>query len=31
MNKIISGYKGVMDLDLTNVDPLLHEQLMNDH
>ena len=31
MNKIISGYKGVMDLDLTNVDPLLHKQLIIDH
>ena len=31
MNKIIPGYKGVMDLDLTNVDTVLHEQLINDH
>lgn len=31
MDKIIAGYKGVMDLDLTNVDKLLHKQLIIDH
>jgi len=31
MNKIIPGYNGVMDLDLTNVDSLIHDQLIIDH
>ena len=30
-NKIIKGYKGVMDLDLTNIDPKLHKILINQH
>ena len=29
--KIIKGYKGVMDLDLTNIDPKLHKVLINQH
>jgi len=29
--KIIKGYKGVMDLDLTNVDPKFHKVLINQH
>lgn len=29
--KIIKGYKGVIDLDLTNVDPRLHKELINQH
>jgi len=30
-HKIIKGYKGVMDLDLTNVNPELHKSLINQH
>lgn len=30
-SKIIKGYKGVMDLDLTNIDPKLHKILINQH
>ena len=30
-SKIISGYKGVIDLDLTNVDPRLHKELIKQH
>ena len=28
---IIEGYKGIMDLDLTNVDKNLHKTLINQH
>lgn len=31
MNKIIPGYKGIMDLDLTNVEPKLHEIMIKQH
>lgn len=31
MNKIIPGYKGIMDLDLTNVEPKLHEIMIEQH
>ncbi len=30
-SKIINGYKGVIDLDLTNVDPKLHKELIKQH
>ena len=30
-NKIIKGYKGIMDLDLTNVKPELHKSLIDQH
>ena len=30
-SKIINGYKGVIDLDLTNVDPRLHKELIKQH
>lgn len=29
--KIIKGYKGVIDLDLTNVNPKLHKELIKQH
>ena len=29
--KIIKGYKGIIDLDLTNVDPRLHKELIKQH
>ncbi len=29
--KIIAGYKGIMDLDLTNVDPQYHDILIKQH
>lgn len=28
---IIKGYKGIMDLDLTNVDPLHHKDIIEQH
>lgn len=31
MNNIIPGYKGIMDLDLTNVDPQLHKIMIDQH
>ncbi len=31
MKKIIKGYKGIMDLDLTDIDSIYHEQLIKDH
>ena len=31
MNKIIPGYKGIMDLDLTNVEPKLHKIMIEQH
>ncbi len=31
MSKIIKGYKGVMDLDLTNVNPSFHKSLIQQH
>ena len=31
MKKIIKGYKGIMDLDLTDVDSIYHRQLIEDH
>lgn len=31
MNKIIPGYKGIIDLDLTNVEPKLHEIMIEQH
>jgi len=31
MNKIIPGYKGVIDLDLTNVEPKFHEIMIDQH
>lgn len=30
-NKIIPGYKGIMDLDLTNIHPIIHESLIKQH
>lgn len=30
-SKIIKGYKGVIDLDLTKVDPQLHKELIKQH
>ena len=29
--KIIKGYKGIMDLDLTNVDSKYHKELIEQH
>ena len=29
--KIIKGYKGIMDLDLTNVNILFHKELIQQH
>ena len=29
--KIIKGYKGIMDLDLTNVDPIYHKMIIKQH
>tara|TARA_B100000900_G_C20509338_1_gene687294 strand:- start:358 stop:603 length:246 start_codon:yes stop_codon:yes gene_type:complete len=29
--KIIKGYKGIMDLDLTNVDPVYHKTIIEQH
>ena len=31
MSNIIKGYKGIMDLDLTNVDPSFHKSLVEQH
>ena len=31
MSKIIKGYKGIMPLDLTNVDKNLHKTLIEQH
>ncbi len=31
MNKIIPGYKGVIDLDLSNVEPKLHQIMIDQH
>lgn len=31
MSKIIKGYKGVMDLDLSGVDKSLHKSLIEQH
>lgn len=28
---IYKGYNGIIDLDLTNVDPIYHKTLINDH
>ena len=30
-NKIIKGYNGIMDLDLTNIDPKLHKSMISQH
>tara|TARA_B100001093_G_C26576424_1_gene905235 strand:- start:159 stop:401 length:243 start_codon:yes stop_codon:yes gene_type:complete len=30
-DKIIKGYNGIMDLDLTNVDSKLHKTMINQH
>jgi hypothetical protein len=29
--KIVAGYKGVIDLDLSNIHPVYHKQLINGH
>ena len=31
MKKIIKGYKGIMDLDLTNVNIVFHKELIQQH
>ena len=31
MNNVIKGYKGIMDLDLTNIDPTHHKSLIKQH
>ena len=31
MKKIIKGYKGIMDLDLTNVNVVFHKELIQQH
>lgn len=30
-SKIVKGYKGIMDLDLTNVNSILHKELIQQH
>lgn len=30
-DKIIKGYNGIMDLDLTNVEPILHKSMISQH
>ena len=31
MNNVIKGYKGIMDLDLTKIDPIHHKSLIKQH
>ena len=31
MNNVIKGYKGIMDLELTNIDPTHHKSLIKQH
>lgn len=31
MINVIKGYKGIMDLDLTNIDPIHHKSLIKQH
>jgi hypothetical protein len=31
MSNIIKGYNGIMDLDLTNVDPIYHKIIIKQH
>ena len=31
MNNVIKGYKGIMDLDLTNIHPTHHKSLIKQH
>ena len=30
-NMIVKGYKGIMDLDLTSIDPKFHEEMIHQH
>lgn len=30
-NMIVKGYKGIMDLDLSSIDPKFHKEMINQH